>query len=165
MDIDSCSNGLNLGSSKDSPLIAKQLSEYRPDGIEYCNSSLLIKKYVQQKGAAFENSIATYRGKFWRFAYFVFSGYQKKPLDDFIKQIKTDGKPDPYDFLTEFAAYLKARGAKPNELRQKVKRAYKFLRYCGTDINQEDFCDRVTLPRQEFLDFEGAEKTQIVELL
>ena len=82
-----------MGSAKNNPFLAKQLQEYGADGIKYCSDSLLIKKYVQAKGVASENSAATYRGKLWRFAYFIYSQYDKKPFDDFIKQVKTKGKP------------------------------------------------------------------------
>lgn len=154
-----------MGSAKNNPFLAKQLQEYGAEGIKYYTASLLIKKYVQAKGVASENSAATYRGKLWRFAYFVHSHYDKKPFDDFItKQVKAKGKPDPYDLLTEFAAYLKAEGTKPNEIRAKVKRVYKFLRSWGIAINNEDFRDRVTLPRQEFPDFEGADYRAFAKL-
>ena len=153
-----------MGSATNNPFIAKQLKEYGPDGIKYCTSSLLIKKYVQGKAIASESSAATYRGKLWKFAFFVHKQHDKIPFDDFIKQVQK-GKYDPYDVLADFAAYLKEQKTKPNEIRAKVKRVYKFLRYCKIEADLEDFHDRVPLPRQEFPDFEGTEKQQIVELL
>lgn len=147
------------------PFIAKQLKEYGKDGIQYCESSQLIKKYVQRKEVESASSAATYRGKLWRFAYFVYVTHDKKvPFDDFIGQIKK-GKRNPYDVLAEFAAYLKDQNTKPNEIRQKVHRVYKFLRFCQVKVNREDFHDNVPLPKQEFPDFEGTEKAQIVEVL
>ena len=94
----------------------------------------------------------------------VYKHHNKIPFDEFIQQVKQE-KHDPYDVLSDFAAYLKEEKTKPNELRSKVKRAYKFLRYCEIEVDLDDFHDSVPLPRQEFPDFEGTEKQQIVEVL
>jgi len=155
----------DMGKPRFNPFKAKQLEEYGEEGIEYCESSVLIKKYVQRKEVESATSAATYKGKLWRFALFVYTHYDKVPFDSFMEQIR-EGKQDPYDVLADYASYLKKeKNTKPNEMRQKVHRVYKFLRFCKVKINREDFHENVSLPKQEFPDFEGLEKQQIVELL
>jgi hypothetical protein len=71
-----------LASTKNNPFLAKQLKEYGEDGIRYCEESQLIKKYVQRKEVESKNSAATYRGKLWQFAYFVYTKHDKVPFDE-----------------------------------------------------------------------------------
>lgn len=65
---------------------------------------------------------------------------------------------DPYDLLADFAGYLSENGMKPNQLRQVVKTAKKFLRGCKIKIDNEDFLEQVPLPRQQVPDIDGIGK-------
>jgi integrase len=149
------------------PFKAKQLKEYGEDGLKYLNDSTILSKYIAKKGVASETSAATIRSRINRFALFAFKKYNHAPsFDDFLAHVK-DGKPDPYELLSEYAAWLSKEGYKANQLRQLVRSAKKFLRskIVGAKIDNDDFKENVDLPRQEFPEFEGTEKSQIVELL
>jgi hypothetical protein len=89
----------------------------------------------------------------------------KKKLDAFLKSVGTRRGADAFELLQDYAIYLQSTKVKPNQVRALVKAAKKFLRFCGTKIDNEDFKDRVTLPKQTVPDLQGTEKRQIVELL
>jgi integrase len=141
----------------------RQLKEYGEDGMQYIQASRLLKKYVARKAIGSERTGVTYQSKLARFAFFIYKTYNQ-PFDDYVEALKLQKPEQAYDLLADYTAYLKPIN-KTNELRQKVKRAYKFLKFCGVDMDAEDFREQVTLPRGEFPDFEGTEKGDIVDLL
>lgn len=156
------------------PLILKQLEEYGENGLNYVKGSALLSKYVARKGTASESSAETVRSRLNRFGLFAFRVYGEKydTFDAFLDMVAEASRvekpnPDPLDILSDYAAWLKKSGQKPNQIRQLVKGAKQFLRskVVGARIDNDDFRENVALPRQEFPDFEGTEKSQVVELL
>lgn len=146
------------------PLKAKQLKEYGEDGLKYLQDTKLLSKYVARKASG---SAPAIQSRLNRFALFAFKEYSDiTSFDAFLAEVK-NGKPDAYELLSDFAAWLSSQGYKPNQLRQLVRTAKKFLRsrIVGADIDNDDFRDNVDLPRQEFPEFEGTEISQIRELL
>jgi integrase len=143
--------------------VTRKVREYGEDGISYIHASRLLKKYIARKGIGSERTGITYQSKLNRFAFFIFKTYNQ-PFDDYVEALKLQKPAVAYDLLADYAAYLKPIH-KPNELRQKVKRAYKFLKFCGVEMDAEDFREQVTLPREEFPEFEGTDKDSIIELL
>lgn len=144
----------------------RQLEEYGTDGIDYIKASLLLNKYVRNKSLGGEQSGATVRSRLNRFALYVFKEQNKgQSFDVFLRSVGTKKGVDPFELLQEYAIYLQGKKTKPNQVRALVKSAKKFMRFCGAKIDNEDFLDRVTLPKQTVPDLEGTEKSQIVELL
>jgi integrase len=142
----------------------KQLEAYGKDGIQYLDASATLKKYIARKGTASEASAKTIRSRINKFAFYLFKTYPGVSFDDFLATLQT-GKPDPYDVLADYAAHLTKGHVKPNEVRQKVRAAKKFLKFCKIKIDNEDFRENVSLPRQESPEFDGVEKSKVVELL
>ena len=141
----------------------KQLEEYGKDGIDYILACKLLQKYIARRAIASPATAKSYQSKLNRFGLFVFKAYPGKPYDDVIADLK-EAKINPYDMLADYAAFL-GNDHKVNHLRSKVKQARKFLKFCGVKIDIEDFQESVPLPRKEFPDFDGIEKSQIVQLL
>lgn len=149
------------------PFKSRQLKEYGEEGLKYLLESELLSKYVARKGTASTNSAETIRSRLNRFGFFIFKKFPGIPnLDTFLSNAKK-GVVDPYDLLAEYASWLTEKGTKANQIRQLVRSAKQFLRHkiVGVQIDNDDFRENVSLPRQEFPDFEGTEKPQIVELL
>lgn len=143
----------------------RQLTEYGQDVMNYISNCKQLQKYIARKAVASQESALSYKSRLNRFGLFIYKTYPGKPYDDVLAECKdTTGIINPYDLLADYAASL-GKDHKPNQLRQKVKAAKKFLRFCGAKIEQEDFADNVPLPRKEFPEFAGVEKSQIVELL
>jgi integrase len=138
-----------------------QIQKVGSDVLSYIEASALLKTYIARKGLASGASARTYKSRLNFLGYYAYqqSG-GKVALDDYLKGIEK-----PYDFLAEYAAELKRNKNKDNEIRQKVKIAKKFLRFCGSKINNEDFTDLVTLPKKNKPDFVAAEKPSVIELL
>lgn len=140
----------------------RQLTEYGQEAIDYIANSKQLQKFIIRKGTASSVTASTYKSRLNRFGLYIFKTYPGKSLDQVLLDCK-DGS-DPYDLLADYAVFL-LKDHKPNQLRQKVKVAKKLLKFCGVKIDNEDFYDNVSLPRKEFPDFVGVEKSQIVELL
>jgi len=149
------------------PFKARQLEEYGEDGLKYLQDSQLLAKYVARKGTASQTTAESVRSRLNRFGYFAFKNYPAaQTFDAFLAEVK-GGKHDPYNLLSEYAEYLTEKGTKANQIRQLVKAAKQFMKHriVGAAIDNDDFRENVSLPRQEFPDFEGTEKSQVVELL
>ena len=126
-------------------------------------ASRFLKSYINNKSIASEQSGRTYRARLSRFGFYLFKT-REESMDGIINQM-VKGKLEPYELLTNYASYLKKNGFKSNEMREKIKTAKRFLRFCRVPINSEDFREFVSLPKKQKPEFHAVEKSEIVELL
>jgi integrase len=142
---------------EEEPLVSfyssRRMKMYSPAEIEHCENSETITKYINAKTIQAKNTGKSYKTRMQSFAQFVYRGYDKIPVDDFLERVKA-GEYDPYDILTEYSGFLKNGRQNDNKLTSNVIRACvktvrKFLRFNKIMVTVEDFNELVPLPRKE----------------
>jgi integrase len=143
-----------------------QLQRLGQDAVDYLHASKVLDRYVQKKALSSQATAMTYKTKLTGLGYFIFKQVGKKTsMDAFIETLKS-GKVDPYEFLADYAMFLKKEMKVNNDdLRQKGKIARVFLRSAGVKIDLEEFKEQVVLPKKVQPELEPAEKSQIIDLL
>ena len=142
---------------------------YTDEDIKHFENSKLIAKFIERKAAASIKTAGAYKTALLALSSFLRKQYGQA-VDAFIEDMK-NGKQDPYDVLSGFAAYLvnsrtKDQKVSANTVRQFVILSKKFARVSGVkSINNDDFKELVTLPRKEQPIKEALEKKDVVEIL
>lgn len=141
---------------------------YEAKDIEAYEASKSIKKFIARKAAINEKTAESYGATMLSFAAFVRQEL-KKAVDELIEKMK-EGKPDPYEILSDYATFLKnSRKGKTNmvanTIRQYVIVTKKFLRVSGVKIDSEDFRELVDLPRKERSHKMPIERKDVIEIL
>lgn len=143
---------------------------FTDDEIAHFDRSKAAQKIVKRKSTASYETGRAYSTRIANFAQYVYQKHDKIELDDFIDELKK-GKHDPYEILAEFALFLqKSREGKPYKLSTNVQRvivntAKRFLRFSGVPVTTEDFKDKVSLVRKEYIEKKAIEKKDIIEIL
>jgi integrase len=147
---------------------------YTPEEIEHYRRSKYIAKFLERKGTACKASGVTYSTQLRAFAQYIYRRRHDhhQEVDDYIDDLKKkSGTPElPYDELAAFGSFLQKerRGElalSANSRRLIIKTAKQFMRFSRVPVNNEDFRDFVSLPRQEQQDRRPITKREIIELL
>jgi integrase len=145
---------------------------YTAEEMEHYRRSKYVAKFLERKGTACKASGVTYSTQLRAFAQYIYHrNKQGQEVDDYIDDLKKSGTPElPYDELAAFGSFLQKerRGESAlsaNSRRLIIKTAKQFMRFSRVPVNNEDFRDFVSLPRQEQQDRRPITKREIIELL
>jgi integrase len=139
--------------------------------VEHYRRSKYIAKFLERKGTACKGSAVTYSTQLRAFAQYIFRRKHHQEVDDYIEDLKKLGTPElPYDELAAFGSFLQKErrselALSANSRRLIIKTAKQFMRFLRVPVNNEDFRDFVSLPRQEQQDRRPITKREIIELL